>query len=150
MGFSTAMKRVFFGVTITLLSSRFAYLLNSPTEAAILDPMSTVTDLRARLSPLEEASDELRLKMMRDAKTAWNALVGLASYGLNEDVQLAAQKVVLAYTIGLPVQRVETKDTTARGQLRDLSKASDAELKALKTLREADRQREEDDSGIVD
>ena len=112
--------------------------------------MSNVRELAARLTPLEEASDELRLKMMKDAKTAWNALVGLAGYALNEDVQLAAQKVVLSYTLGLPVQRVETKDTTKRAPLRDLSKASDAELHALKVLREADKARQDDDDGIVD
>lgn len=112
--------------------------------------MSNNAKIIPLLSPdaLFAAQQRFREKMGRDAEQVWNALVALACYGPNgipdAQAQLAAQKTVLAYTLGLPVERMEV-NTEKRTGVRILKDATDAELEAMKVLRDAQRQRELDD-----
>ena len=93
---------------------------------------------------MQEGLAQLRAKMLIDARQVWNKLVGLAGYALDERVQLDAQKTVLAYTFGLPTEKVEVKQTgggSGPRKLPALEEVSDDELKALKTIRDAQRRR---------
>lgn len=94
-----------------------------------------------------EAMDRLRGKMMRDAEGVWNSLVALARYGpdgfSDPATQLAAQKLVLAYTLGEPVarQEINVRNSGKPTNAPPLEAMSDDELRALKVLRDAQRRR---------
>jgi len=92
----------------------------------------------------QERLGRLRMKMLIDAEGVWRSLVGLAKYGLDEQTQLAAQKVALAYTLGIPVQRTEVTQKGGNGgpsPLPPLEALSNDELQALNVIRNAQRRR---------
>jgi hypothetical protein len=103
--------------------------------------MSNVVNMADYIDP-DEAERELRLRMIRDAGLAWKTLMALAQYGMSDEIKLDAAKVALAYSVGLPIQRVETKSTvSASGRTPALQELSDDELRALRTLRDAQKRR---------
>jgi len=92
----------------------------------------------------QERLGRLRMKMLIDAEGVWRSLVGLAKYGMDEQTQLAAQKVALAYTLGIPVQRTEVTQKSGNGgpsPLPPLEALSNDELQALNVIRNAQRRR---------
>jgi hypothetical protein len=109
--------------------------------------MSNVVEITASalLDPDEEER-KLRLTMIRDAGLAWRSLSALAQYGMSDEIKLEACKLMLAYTIGLPVQRVEdARERPQRPPLPSMTDLSDDELKALRTLRDAQKRRQLED-----
>lgn len=93
--------------------------------------------------PAAEVMAELRLQMAIDTKRVWNALVGLSCYAMNEEIQLAAQGMALAYTIGKPVERstVEVTNRSGARAVKALADLSHEELKAIKVLQDAQKKR---------
>lgn len=93
----------------------------------------------------QERLGRLRAKMLIDAEGVWRSLVALAQYGIDEQTQLAAQKVALAYTLGIPVQRTEVTEKRVGGHagagLPPLEQLSNDELQALNVIRNAQRRR---------
>lgn len=104
--------------------------------------MSTkLKPLRPLPDAVTEAMEDLRLKMAVDTRTVWNALVALSVGALNEDVQLAAIRIALAYTMGLPVERtehtVQGSKGGAPGPLREMPLEV---LQAIKVLQKHQRE----------
>jgi hypothetical protein len=91
---------------------------------------------------IEEGMRRLREKMMRDAEQVWNELVAQARFGYDEAVKFQAQKLALAYTLGMPTERVEvTQRTMGKRTAPALEDLSAEELRAVAILREGQRRR---------
>ena|ERR1700752_5343086 len=95
-----------------------------------LSLVGRVIDRKAQTIP-----EKMREMAERDLEETWNRLKAIAGYGDCDTVRLRAIELMLAHMVGKPVAVTEIKSAPVqRAPIMDLSRLTDEELRAYRTL----------------